>query len=358
MFRLYLPVLQQAVTYSLDDSALASISGSGVISGIATGSVTITATAILDETITTTFVANVTSAQWKQETTPPWAGRQGFAAAVFNNELYIVGGQGDESALYNDVYKTDGTTWTELTSSANFSKRDDFELQVFNDKLWLFAGDDAADNKLNDVWYSEDGITWVQATDNAGFTSRNYAASAVFKDKLWIMGGADEDFGDYDYDVFSSTDGTNWSEIEQSVHHWSRRAYMDAIVFNNKMWIIGGYLGDGNSANDVWNTSDGANWNVVPITGDIWSERSSHCTLVHEGKIWMIGGEENTPEDVYHPDVWYSSDGATWTQLQVTGSQWVGRSMMSCASFEGKIWVMGGFNAATDGYQEVWTLEI
>ena len=48
-------------------------------------------------------------------------------------------------------YSANGTTWTEATASAPFSKRDGHSSVVFDNKLWVIAGYDDGSLK-NDVW--------------------------------------------------------------------------------------------------------------------------------------------------------------------------------------------------------------
>ena len=77
-------------------------------------------------------------------------------------------------------------TWTQATASAPWSGRDRHTTAVFNNKLWVIGG-----NLKNDVWCSSDGVNWIQATASAPWSGRGGHTTAVFNNKLWVIGGSD-----------------------------------------------------------------------------------------------------------------------------------------------------------------------
>lgn len=134
-------------------------------------------------------------AAWTQAPSPPWGKRDGCFALVYQNKLWMLGGQGGVGGdLYNDVWTTlDGTTWTQVTAKAGWSGRFDFSAVVFDNKLWVFGGT-TGPTKFSDVWYSSDGAKWTQAATSAGWGERSGMASVVYNNKLWITCGLAPDF--------------------------------------------------------------------------------------------------------------------------------------------------------------------
>ena len=55
--------------------------------------------------------------------------------------------------------------WQEATSDAGFSKRFGHQLVVFNNRMWLVGGQDSTGLK-NDIWYSADGFHWKEAVSS------------------------------------------------------------------------------------------------------------------------------------------------------------------------------------------------
>ncbi|MEN8788671.1 MAG: hypothetical protein ABF295_04075, partial [Flavobacteriaceae bacterium] len=105
---------------------------------------------------------------------------------VFNNRLWYIGGFTD------NVYSSaDGVNWTEETNQAEFGARTNQSSVIFDNKMWVIGGADAANpsSKYNDIWYSEDGITWIESTRDGIFDRRGSHSSVVFNDKIWVIAG-------------------------------------------------------------------------------------------------------------------------------------------------------------------------
>ena len=98
---------------------------------------------------------------------------------------------------------------------------------------------------------------------------------------------------------------------------------------------MGGNLGgsSSNNSNDVWYSSDGANWTNAP--GTPWSARRGFGCVVFDNKIWVIVGQ-----CCFVADVWYSPDGANW--YQASSNTWGAHKACTSVIFRNKIYVMGG----------------
>jgi hypothetical protein len=59
---------------------------------------------------------------------------------------------------------------------------------VFDNKIWVLGGNNSP-TYLNDVWYSSDGVNWTQATADAWSSGHYYGTSVVFDNKIWVLGG-------------------------------------------------------------------------------------------------------------------------------------------------------------------------
>jgi hypothetical protein len=133
---------------------------------------------------------------WTRVTrTAPWSPRDKAGAVVFDDELYLLGGQGTA-----DVWRSsNGRDWTQLLASAAWGPRHDFARIAYDGRLWLFGGwEDRSTNALNDVWYSRDGMSWSRQTDHAPWAPRS-PISVAFHDRIWIYSGkhtgADDNWG-------------------------------------------------------------------------------------------------------------------------------------------------------------------
>lgn len=125
-----------------------------------------------------------------------------FGCVDFNNgsgdKLWVIGGSSG-SINYGDIWNSsDGVTWTLVTASAPFNSRYEPGLTVFNGKMWLIGGASGSDYSsatfYNDVWNTSNGTTWTQADSNANFEGRTSHGCVTFNNKIWILGGDDSNW--------------------------------------------------------------------------------------------------------------------------------------------------------------------
>ncbi len=289
-----------------------------------------------------TVTNSVAGASWTQtQTTTTWSARSNHSSVVFDDKLWVLGGNDK-----NDVwYSEDGSTWTQATSSAAWSARNEHTSVVFDDKLWVLGGGFYLREK-NDVWFSTDGVTWTQATSNADWSVRRWHSSVVFDDKLWVLGG--DDGGSRKNDVWFSENGATWTQATSSAA-WSVRGAHTSVVFDNKLWVLGGYDG-GSYKNDVWFSEDGITWTQTTSSA-AWSARDVHTSVVFDDKLWVLGGKDTGGRK---NDVWFSEDGITWTQ-ETSSAAWSARWGHSSVVFDNKIWILGGNDGSNKN--DVWYLD-
>ena len=146
--------------------------------------------------------------------------------------------------------------------------------------------------------------------------------------------------------------GSVWTQAPTP--SWPGRGSHSSAVFDNKIWVMGGIIGpgSGNTANDVWYTSDGFSWTSATLNAE-WSPRGCHTSVVFDGKIWVIGGSSaGYSYSTRLSDVWYSSDGANW-HCATSTAPWGPRGTHTSVVFDGKMWVIGGWTSSDDK-NDVW----
>ncbi len=242
---------------------------------------------------------------WSNVTTSGLTNRESHASAVFQGNLYVLGG--DTGSLTNAVLKSsNGASWSSVTPTAGWAARSGLAATVFQGKLWILGG--LGSSLYNDVW-SYDGASWKQErADGAanGFTGRDGHAVVAFDDKLWVLGGSTA--GGYQRDVWSSGDGITWTLVTSSPS-WNARANHSSVAFQNKLWLLGGE-DSSQKYQDVWSSSDGITWTAATNSA-AWPARSLQQLNVFESKLWLVSG--NTGGSETYLTFWTSSDGASWT---------------------------------------------
>ncbi len=183
--------------------------------------------------------------------------RDSHASVVFDDgfgrKLFVIGGF--SSGYKNDVWcSVTGAQWTCITGETSFSPRVGHGAAVFDNNIYLIGGYDGEKYK-NDVWRSPDGIRWEQVLEKAPFERRRGHAVIVFKDRIWLIGGYGENEKYYN-DIWCSSDGLNWRQVKavtpENAGFTPRRGH-SAVVYKDKLWIFGGYDGT-NYKGDLWRT--------------------------------------------------------------------------------------------------------
>jgi len=315
---------------------------------------------ITSEVATATYSINYLDVDWEQATSNGgFSVRQRHTSVVYDSKLWVIGGW--HGGFRNDVwYSTDGANWTQATASAAFSARTNHSSVVFDNKMWVIGGNDGS--RKNDVWYSSDGITWTQATAEAAFPVRCGHSSVVFDNKTWVIGGAQTASGwqasNYLNDAWYSTDGINWTEATASAD-FGARGWFGCTTYDGgsgeAIWVSGGR--DATlpvHLNDVWYSTDGTTW--TQATGEAsFSARTSHTSVSYDSKIWVICGADLSAGGAFteKSDVWYSADGISWYPATLSAS-YPTRFQHTSVIFDSKPWLIGGLINSADK-NDVWS---
>jgi hypothetical protein len=244
----------------------------------------------------------------------------------FNNKLWLLGGHLPGVGFsFDDVTNkvwssSDGAAWTASSPAVvtdRWSKRERIGAVVFNNKLWVIGGNaypafgntNAPGTAYNDVWSSSDGTTWLQAAVNAAFTARTNPAVFVFKDKMWVAGGIDNGKNLLN-DIWNSSDGITWTKVNTTTPFPARFGHK-IISHNDQLLLVGGETSAG-VVSDMWASSDnGVTWTEV-LAGDSralpanFPTRTLFSMFTEGSNVWIIGGLGAKVSGVYtfRNDIW------------------------------------------------------
>ena len=342
---------------------------------------------------------------WTLMPTPPWSKRGELAAVVYNNKIYVLAGVSTDFntgaiTFYNDVWSSlDGQNWTQVTSSAPWSGRSSPQAVVYNNKIYLTGGCDhataagACDHTVNDVW-TYDGTNWTQLL-GIPWPDRGGHQTVVYDDgsgeKIWLMGGRTSPVLTLYNDVWTF-DGSNWTQLKfcqggaaigkkctvdgdcplstcGNSAPWEARIAFSSLVYDDgvngsKIYLVAGVALSG-SHNDIWTYDNSAGWTkikndvAIPAIGvqpSLWGHFTpryfSPVVAFNPGtgnKLWLLSGT------YMYNDIWSSQDGITWTLINNSlGSQYLRRFGAIVASYDNKLWLMGGSYAGTLG-NDLWS---
>jgi len=260
--------------------------------------------------------------------------------------------------------------WVCVTPKAAFAPRDGAGALVYRDAMWFIGGWNPSNKNhfpkacTNDVWRSADGAEWRLVKPNTFGTDqfdpetdwegRHTAGYVVLQDKMWLVGGPAL-HGYYPCDVWNSEDGLTWSHVNKGQDvPWAPRVLHYTAAFNGKIWVMGGQTtpqfapAEEVFHDDIWNTSDGVHWTKVVPEGPHWSPRGMiGGNVVLNGRLWVLGGgtydTPKQPERNFYNDVWSTADGIHW-ECRLEHAPWHPRQYHDVAAFDGRMWVLEGWN--------------
>lgn len=229
---------------------------------------------------------------WEQlNPTPPYYAYCAFVS--FKGKIWAFGEQSYSSE--------DGVDWVSVNT--NFHIPYASRAVVHNGSIYLVSG--------RMVLKSEDGSSFTQLTSSAQWTSRNWPGFVSFKNKLWFFGGGinyrtGNDF--YYSDVWSSADGISWVQ-ETGQSNWPARFWFSYQVFDQKIWAIGGWSyfeennGEYGNLNDTWYTENGVTWTQVN-TEMKFPNRHASLIWCQDGYLWLSSGYGGGGVSRMYNDVW------------------------------------------------------
>lgn len=193
-----------------------------------------------------------------------------------------------------EIYKTvDFNNWITISKQSNLPKRFFYHPFVFDNKIWIIGGEDK-DTKYSDIWNSTDGINWTKQKENLPFGKRSGSQIIFLNDKLYLL----------DNDVWVSTDALNWELVTNEIVKGEQIFGYSTQVFDNKIWLLGCNR-NGQFSSQVLYSADGKNWLTQNAP---WLPRGGIAATVYKNKIFMTGGKyggtPNHPDFRYDNDVW------------------------------------------------------
>jgi len=152
--------------------------------------------------------------------------------------------------------------------------------------------------------------------------------------------------------VWSTDDGVTWTQVTDRAP-WPHRGMIGgSVVFQDRMWLLGGGTYDTPTTperefyNDVWSSADGVEWERH-VEAAPWAPRQYHDVAVFDGKMWVMEGYNRTSGN--RNDVWYSADGVNWHELPDT--PWAPRHAASAFVYDNALWMVAGNNMFPDAWK-------
>jgi hypothetical protein len=172
---------------------------------------------------------------WTKMFNTPLPGRAFDTFTLFNNNMYIIGGQNASTVLSDIWVSPNGGQWLEITSNAIFGARYMHTTIAYNNKLWVIGGYDINNNPLTDVWNSSDGKNWTQIINNVAQLKGTFTG-LVYQNRMYLIGGLNYSNNSITPKiVLESIDGVSWKQISTLPIN---NIPCIATVYNGHLYII------------------------------------------------------------------------------------------------------------------------
>jgi hypothetical protein len=147
---------------------------------------------------------------------------------------------------------------------------------------------------------------------------------------------------------WSSTDGKTWAQSPLPLAGLNS-GYQKYVALHDAVYALGTMQGnylDLHLTSRVARTRDFRQWEIVANESNL-PHRVFYGAVAYNGRIWVMGGFDGT---TYYNDVWSSPDGVQWTRATAHAG-WSPRNVDLAVVFKDKMWIMGG--GVIDGQREI-----
>ncbi|MBB3059202.1 Kelch repeat-containing protein [Microbulbifer rhizosphaerae] len=284
---------------------------------------------------------------------------------VFKEKLWVTGGEVSNVGPVSSVFSSaDATNWKKESSDHPLPRnivRGTNRKTVVTHKgsYWAFDNPEWSSEEIEDtyIWTSEDGFSWEKYEISGDFNPSFESILTSFNGKLWAIGIPKSEQGQVTgLGLWSSEDGIHWSEVvpPSELPVLKSRRF---LVHGGRLWLFGTATIEVASVmaeeNQVWSSANGIEWQRESGITE-YSELKDYEVASFDGKLWVVGGRES--DGTYSRGVWYSSDGKQWQQvvpIPLPG----GRIEHRVASYGGKLWLVGGTDRSGNPSGDIWVSE-
>ena len=236
--------------------------------------------------------------QWTKSTLPNAINNLAFLDYVYyKNAVFGLGyyaGNIEQFTYRPEIYKTTNfKKWDLIATQSNLPRRFFYHPFVFQDKLWIIGGEDQI-TKYSDIWNSTDGIHWIKQKETQPYAKTSGSQILILKDTLYLLNN----------DVWISTDALNWQQHSSEIVQGEILFGYSALVFDAKIWLLGCNR-NGQFTSEVLYSTVGKKSQSQHAP---WLARGCIAATVHQNKIYITGGKyggtPTHPNFRYDNDIW------------------------------------------------------
>lgn len=294
-----------------------------------------------------TSTPETAQARWEAKAPMPTA-RSGLAAVVYANQVYAIGGRGDNGTTgATERYDPVADQWVPLASKPTAVA--DIQAAVIGGRIYV-PGGRLASGEVVDVFEVFDPREEKWETRNPLPQGLCAYALTAFEGKLYLFGGWDGErysSAAFEYDP----DRDEWRKIRALP---GARGYAGAAVIGGQLFVVGGYDGQRALARADVFSPDQQDWaRGLPLPAARYASGSASLA----DTLYLVGGQSAGVERP--PAVSYSAQRGKWETIEAPmPGAWSEMAIVPLGNF---LYAMGGLadGAPTDlhlAYQAIFTV--
>ncbi len=215
--------------------------------------------------------------------------RYDAAAVAFENKIYLIGGK-DEAEVFDDVqiYDPVQNTWTEAHDL--HKEREGFAIAILDSHIYVLGGRKEQSSLIKDIeWYNEEDDKWEEANWEMN-NRRADLFSAAYDNHFYMFGGYYYGLTKSSYSATQAQWGYYWqSGPDLSVS----RMYGASVRIDDKIYMLGGETTGGKT--DMVEVFDISDNEISTLTG-LDNPRSGMAGVAVGDTIYIIGGFEGNSD--------------------------------------------------------------
>lgn len=269
--------------------------------------------------------------------------RVGHASVGVGNVLIVWGGDtktSEEEIQDDGLYLLNLSTreWTRVKISGSCPEgRYGHSAAIIGSKFYIFGGQTDQGGFMNDLWsfdlhkLKSGAPQWqcIESTNDVAPTRRTGHTVVTHGESIFVFGGTDGQYHYNDTWKFDTTTG-QWKELDCIGYIPLPREGHSATLVDDVMYVLGGRGVDGKDLDDLaaFKISN-QRWYMFQNMGPAPAGRSGHTMASWQGKVYVLGGESYTsvrPDDpsIVHVldtgKIKYPPDPATVARQQLQAS--------------------------------------
>ncbi len=255
----------------------------------------------------------------------------------------------------------DGIEWQKLPTHSSIMYANENNAVSFGDYIYLFP-------KFNGAYSqkSKNGRTW---------TEEKPLPNSISKRIKYTIGVFENDIYAWDGFEYAYRESICYGFLCNTSTYFTPR--IETHIFNDSTWELNNSVYVGTPSTDIstdtkvvvnqygawkltsgklYHSSNALEWTLISENFP-FGVRTGESFLTHNDRLYIIAGRTISSDNmyIYHNDIWSSVDGFSWEIVNNTGG-FSPRENHTCVSYMGKLWIIGGYDAAIDSYRnDVWS---